>query len=250
VTAPPVATACFVYGVVPADLELPTDLVGVGGIAPTTVTSGSVAAVVGEVPAEPQPARRDDLLAYSRVVDELAAAGPVVPIQFGSILSDAESVVDELLTPQQEDFERMLGQLAGRAQFNLRATYVETAVLAEVMASEAEVRELSRRTRERPEDASYADRIRLGELVAHAVEARSGQDADMLLDAVLPFADAHAFRSGPSTQHILDLALLVENTRRQEFEEHLEALAAEVHDLITLRLVGPIAPYDFVGGID
>ncbi len=44
------------------------------------------------------------------------------------------------------------------------------------------------------------------------------------------------------------MALLVDDDRRAEFEEHLEGLAEAVHERIRLRLVGPVAPYDFVGG--
>jgi hypothetical protein len=35
---------------------------------------------------------------------------------------------------------------------------------------------------------------------------------------------------------------------REPFEEHREGLAEAVHERIRLRLVGPVAPYDFVGG--
>lgn len=249
-TAPTMTGACFVYAVVPADLQLPDDLVGVDGQPPTLIPHGPVAAVVGEVSPEPQPARRDDLLSYSRVVDRLAASGPVVPIQFGSILADADAVVEDLLAPQSEDFAQVLAELTGRSQYNLRASYVEAAVLAEVMAAEPQIRELSRYTREQPEETTYADRIRLGELVARAIEGRSGQDAEMLLEAVLPYAGQHVFRTEPSSYNILDVALLVDDDRRAEFEAELERLAAEVHELISLRLVGPTAAYDFVGGTD
>ena len=37
-------------------------------------------------------------------------------------------------------------------------------------------------------------------------------------------------------------------TDATEFEEHLEGLAEAVHERIRLRLIGPVAPYDFVGG--
>ena len=47
---------------------------------------------------------------------------------------------------------------------------------------------------------------------------------------------------------MLDVALLVDDERRADFEEQLESLAEEVHERIRLRLVGPMAPYDFVGG--
>ena len=45
--------------------------------------------------------------------------------------------------------------------------------------------------------------------------------------------------------HVLDVALLVEEARMPELEGALETLAEAVHERIRLRLTGPVAPYDF-----
>ena len=47
---------------------------------------------------------------------------------------------------------------------------------------------------------------------------------------------------------LLEAALLVDRDRVSELEEVLEVVAETVHERVELRLVGPMAPYDFVGG--
>jgi hypothetical protein len=47
--------------------------------------------------------------------------------------------------------------------------------------------------------------------------------------------------------HLLDLAVLVEDERIAEFEDGLEQLAEALHERVRLRLVGPVAPYEFAG---
>jgi len=242
-------TGYYVYGVVAAaDGRVPADLVGVDQAPVHTVDHDGIAAVVAVIDLERPPGRRADLVAHSAVLDALASTGAVVPVQFGSLMSDAESVVEDLLAPQVDHFADLLEQLQGRSQYNLRATYHEQVVLAEVVAADPEIAELSRRTRELPEEAAYADRVRLGELVARAVDAKRVYDAEVLLESVLSHTDAYSTREGAGMVHVLDVALLVEQTRREELEEHLEGLAEAVHERIRLRLVGPVAPYDFVGG--
>ena len=54
-------------------------------------------------------------------------------------------------------------------------------------------------------------------------------------------------RPGGGATHLLDLAVLVEDELAPEFEDALEVLAEAVHERIRLRLVGPVAPYDFAG---
>lgn len=238
-------TALFVYGVVRADAEVPAS-VGVAGSPVRTVAHDEVMAVVGEVDVSRPVVRKADLQAYQQVLDRLAAEGPVVPVRFGTALPDATSVVDVLLADRPELVE-LLDTLEGRTQLTLRARYVEDVVLAEVVAQDPVIRDLNERTRGVPEDASWADRIRLGELVAQAVDRRRHDDAADLLDIVLPLVVEHRELRGAGLDHVLEVALLVDDERRSELEETLEACAEAVHERIRLRLVGPLAPYDFVG---
>jgi len=239
----------FVYGVVDsATGRVPDGLTGVEDTPVSVVARGPVAAVVGEIDLDRTTGRRADLVAYSTVLDRLASAGAVAPVQFGSVMVDEESIVEELLAPNEQYFAQLLADLAGRAQFNLRVGFHEPVVLAEVVAADPEIRRLHEYTRDLPEDAAYADRVRLGELVARAMEDKRELEVEALLDSILPLTVAYSLRSGAGIEHVLDVALLVDDDRRPEFEEHLEGLAEAVHERLRLRLVGPVAPYDFVGG--
>lgn len=240
-------TGCLVYAVVRAGTRDTLPPEGVDEQPLRLVTHGSVAAVVNEIALERPPGRRADLMAYSRVVDRLLADGVVVPVQFGSVLPDEQSVVEEFLAPNARYFSDLLDELAGRAQFNVRATYHGDVALAEIVAADPLVADLHARTRGKPEDAVFADRLRLGELVAGAMEAKRHLDATTLCDAIGPLTDAHKLELGSGLEVVFDLKVLVDDSRRAEFEERLEDLAETVHERMRLRLVGPVAPYDFVG---
>jgi hypothetical protein len=194
------------------------------------------------------PGRRAELLAHARVVDALAEAGAVVPVQFGSVVEDDDAVVLQLLENESDRYAALLERLRGMAQLNLRATYVSEQVLAEVVREDAVVAELRRRTRHLPEGSVHPDLVRLGEAVAGAMETKRRDDAAMLLDYVAPLSADHVVRPGRDLDQVVDLALLVDRGRLSGIEEALEELAAELHERIRLRLVGPVAPYDFVDG--
>lgn len=251
-TTPPLEAApghgWFVYGVVESGSRLPEGLTGVEGSPVLLAEHGPVAAVVGEIDLDRTTGRRADLVAYSEVLNTIAATMPVAPVRFGSVLLDAESIVEDLLAPQAEQLSGLLTDLAGRSQLNLRATFHEPVVLAEVVAEDPEVRRLHELTRGLPEDAAYAERVRLGELVARGVEAKREVEAAALLDSVLPHVAGYAEREGGGADHVLDVALLVDDDRLAALEDHLEQLAEALHERVRLRMVGPIAPYDFVDG--
>lgn len=236
----------FVYAVVPAERRV-TDLVGLDGAPVTTVSHGAIAAVVSAFDVERPPGRRADLIAYNTVIEQIACEGAVAPVRFGTALPDGDAVVDHLLGPQEAVLTDLLGQLIDRHQFNLRAHYVEETVLREIVETDPAIRELRQRTRDLPEVAAYGDRVQLGERVAHAVEVRSEADAAELMAAISALVVASVDRGRSGLESVLDVALLVDDDRGQELEERLEALAETVHERMRLRLVGPIAPFDFVG---
>jgi hypothetical protein len=236
----------YVYGVVPAQGEWGPALTGLDDTEVEYVALDDLAAAVGVVSLDRPPGRRAELVAHSRVVDALAARGPVVPVQFGSVLADRESVTDDLLESRYDHFVALLERLAGTAQFNLRATYIEEQVLAEAVRSNPRIAELRRRTRDLPPGTMHPDLVRLGEEVAHELESKRAEDTASILGPVLSHAIAHRERAGGGVDHLFDVALLVEQDRQARLEDELESLAEAVHERVRLRLTGPLAAYDFV----
>ena len=105
------------------------------------------------------------------VLDAVAARDAVVPMRFPAVVEE-RAVVDELLAPNEEHFVTLLENLEGRSQFTLTGRYEQDAVLREVLEGDEEIRALREKVRELPEDASYYDRVRLGELIVGALEQR------------------------------------------------------------------------------
>jgi hypothetical protein len=241
-----VGLGCYVYGVVPADLVLPKHLRGVAGQVVSLIPYGDVAAVTSLLDSDRTLAGRDDLLAHSHVLDAIAAVGPVLPIRFGSVLQDQDAVKTNLLEPDEDRLRAMLDDVAGQSQFVVRARYVERQVLTEVVAENAEIARLRAATRDAPDDSSYGDRVRLGELVARALEAKSAEDGRNLLTELERHATAVNIREGAGVDRLLDVALLVEDSKRAEFERAVEELAEAYAGRATLKLIGPTAAYDFV----
>jgi len=242
---PSLDTGYYVYGVVPGAGGSWPSLRGIDDTDVQYVEYGALAAAVSVISLDRPPGRRAELTAHTGVVDALSAQCGVLPVQFGSILPDRESVAHDLLERAHDRFVDLLASLEGCHQYNLRATYVADVVLGEVVQAHPEIAELRRRTRELPEGTMHPDLVRLGELVSRAMEQKRAEDEWTVLEVVRPFALDHSRRAGAGVNHLLELALLVGDDRAAEFENALESLAEALHERIRLRLVGPVAPYDF-----
>lgn len=245
---PETGTGWFVYGVTDPTLSVPEGLTGVDDQPVSLLPHGELAAVASPALLDRPPGRRAELLAYTRVLDTLALRGPVAPVRFGSILADADDVVASLLEPSAAELVALLEDLTGRVQLRLEAAYREDVALAEVVARDPEIARLRALTRDAPEHTFHAERITLGRLVADALDETRALDAEVILDAVRPRCVAVLEQPGNGLDRIVDAQLLVDDEERPELEEMLERLAEELHERIALRLIGPIAPYDFVGG--
>ena len=236
----------YVYGVVAADAVLPEGLQGLGPSRRVSlIAEGGIAAVVGDVPTDRPLGTREDLMAHEAVVDTVAVATTILPMRFPAVVEE-QGVVDELLAPHQEYFLGILADLADRVQFTLKGRYEQDAVLREVLNSDAELRALQERVRALPEDAAYYDRVRLGELVVAALEQRREVDAAKLYDQLDHAASQVARHPPVNPDDVIDAALLVDRTKAAAFEEAIEALGEAWAGRVRFRLLGPLAPYDFV----
>jgi hypothetical protein len=244
VATPVRETGCYVYAVVPVGADV-TGILGVDDRDVRLVEAGEVAVVVSDLDLDRPPARRKELLAHSRVVDALAAAGPVVPVRFGSVVLDDAAAVEDTVADD-PDLADLLRRLATVVQLNLRATYAEEHVLAEVVESDPVVADLRERTRDLPPGTMHPDLVRLGERVSHALDGMREHDRAHLLEQVTPLAEAVNARPTGGTDGLLDAALLIDREHLVAVEERLEELAEAVHPRVRLRLVGPVPPYDFV----
>jgi hypothetical protein len=234
----------YVYGITAASHPaLPEGMGGVGdpprGI--RVLKAGELAAVVSDAPEGLRP-KRKDLLAHQNVLSEVGAAGCVLPMRFGSVAPDDDTVTG-VLGERAEHYKERLRELDGKVEYNVKGSHVEEAVLHRVMAENPELRSLAEANRASG-GGSYDDKIRLGELVAAAVQAREAEDAGEVVRALQPLAAAVS--EGPqSTGWLVNASFLV---ARDEAEQFLAAVEQARKDLphLELRVNGPLPPYSFV----
>ena len=234
----------YVYGITSrSHPALPEGMSGVGEppLPVRVLAAGELAAVVSDAPEGLRPKRRD-LLAHQNVLAETGAAGCILPMRFGSVAPDDDSVT-QVLGERAQHYQERLRELDGKVEYNVKATHVEEAVLHRVMAENAEVRSLAEANRTSG-GGSYDDKIRLGEMVAAAVKAKEAEDAAEVRGA-LETAGA-ALSVGPeSTGWLVNLSFLVARDTAEEFLAAVEQVRTS-HPHLDVRINGPLPPYSFV----
>jgi hypothetical protein len=239
----------YVYGIIPEDIEIEEDTTGVGDPPGQVrvVRHGEVAALVSDVDPDQPLGRPADLIAHEELLDSSAADIPVLPLRFGSVVTDDEAVISELLEPHHDDFAAALRDLEGKAEYVVKGRYAENAILREVLAENDEAADLSEQIRGTNADATRDARIRLGEIVNEAISAKRERDTQAVGAALDDLVEASLVHEPTHELDAVYVAVLAENERADDLERELDKLADRWQGRIELRLMGPLAPYDFVG---
>jgi hypothetical protein len=240
------AEATYVYGVIRAGVTPSADSETIGGGALGVVDHDGVAALISHVPDEELEAGREELLTHSRVLEDALGGGAVLPMQFGVVMPSDEVVRSELLERHREELLHQLDQMEGKVELNVKGIYDEPAILREVVAENPEIAELRERISGLPEEATYYERIRIGELVTQALDAKREADAAAVVAALA--AHAMASESGPPIHErmAVNASFLVGKDRVDAFDAELERLAKANADRIRFKETGPLPPHSFV----
>jgi Gas vesicle synthesis protein GvpL/GvpF len=237
--------AQYVYGIVEPDARAPGGK-GIGGARLQLVRGEDSAALVSDLGERTLRFGREEMLVHGQVLERALAKGTVLPMRFGIVMSGPEEIHSRLLDEHGPELREQLAELAGKVEIRIRATYDEQSLLREVVRDVPEIAQLRASMQGLSADATYYARIRLGELVAGAVERRRERDAEAILDALAGAAlDVEPGR-GSHERIVFQASFLVEQGRLAEFDRLLDRIADGYGGWIRFKYTGPLPPHSFV----
>jgi hypothetical protein len=212
-----------------ADLDLP-DVERVEG--------GALVAVVTPTDADEAMPTRANLLMHTRILEQLGARTTVVPMRFGVVVPDAETLVRDFLEPERERLEAALTRLDGHVELRLRGRYVEPEVIREVLVDDP------RAARLRGQRSTEA-KMELGERIVDGIARRRPADRDRAVAALSPNSAANDEGTISEPLDAFTLSFLVADADRARFELAVDELGDDLAPVVRLELVGPVPPFSF-----
>ena len=240
--------AVYVYGILPGDVEYEEPPTGVGNppSAVRLVHHRDIAALVSDVEVSNRLGTPDDLLAHEELLDASAAEVPVLPLRFGAVVANEDAVASELLEPYYDEFSAALQELDGYQEYIVRGRYVQEAILREILAEDPQAAALADQIRDADPAASRDGQIQLGQLISERLADKRAQDTQKLSDALAERASMSVVRPPGDDLEAMHAAFLVKATDADEMVSEVQDLAADWEGRIELRIIGPVAAYDFV----
>jgi gas vesicle protein GvpL/GvpF len=237
--------ALYVYGIVEARSRTPEER-GIAD-APLRLLGGDgAAALVSEIDGDHVRLGRDAVLRHAHVLERALELGPVLPMRFGVVMSGTEEVRSRLLEEHGEELRSQLADFAGKVEIRIRAIYDEESLMQEVVRENPDIAALRHAVRAGSDDATYYERIRLGELVAAAVERRRERDAEAIVDALASAALAVEVGGPTHERVVVQASFLVERDRLPKFDQLVDDIAGGYGGGIRFKYTGPLPPHSFV----
>ena len=212
----------------------------------TTVVHGEVCALVSEVPDENLALRRESALAHSQTLQRAFGHGPVLPLRFGTVAADAAALERDVLAPRQEELLGRLQALEGKAEMQVKATYLEEPLLRAILESSPQLAQTAARVRQQPAAASHFDRLALGEAITQAVQARRDDDAQRLVTELRDLSLVVSLGELTHERDVVNASFLVAEDKLKEFDARVESISGQHGDRMKFKLIGPMPAYSFV----
>jgi hypothetical protein len=241
----------YVYAVAPAgpfEDGAAFEATGIGdaGDPIRTIRHGDLVAIVSDSPRPRYELRREYLLGHERVLEEALRRSDLLPVAFSTIAGSDKAIQDQLLQRRFDELHGYLEEVRDRIELGLKVLWNQDALFAEIVEESDEIRALQEVVAGQTEDATYYDRIQLGQLTEAAITAKGEAESAAILDALAPLAvDMHVNQNFMEMM-ILNASFLVDKSREQAFDERVTAMGEAQAGRLIFKYVGPLPAYDFV----
>jgi hypothetical protein len=235
----------YVYGIVEASAAEPTGT-GIRNAPLRLIPGETAAALVSDLQGEELNFGREEAMTHARVLEEALSRGTVLPMRFGVVVADPDEVRERILDGHAAALAAQLEQLGGKVELAVRAVFEEEPLMREIVQANPEIARRRERLRGQPEDATYYERIGLGEMVAAAVERARENNAHTILEVLSPLALAVEIGQPSHERVVLSASFLVDRAGLDRFDQALEEIAAGQAGRIRFKLTGPLPPHSFV----
>jgi hypothetical protein len=205
-----------------------------------------LAAVVSDSPVIDYERTRRNMMAHTKVLEEVMETFTILPVRFGTVAPEPEDVVEKVLKPRYDELCDLMVEMEGRIELGLKAFWYEDVIFNEIVSENPPIRRLRDSLLDHPAEKTHFERIRLGEMIEEAMEEKRAQDAERLLKPLRTLAQKTRTNYTFSDRMVVNTAFLVEESQEEAFDQRVEQLDDEMGDRLMFKYVGPVPPYNFV----
>jgi len=220
--------------------------IGERGDTVDTINHRNLACVVSNSPTVEYDSSRRNMMAHTMVLEEVMKECTILPIRFGTVAPTADAVRDQLLIARYDELNKLQLEMDGLHELGLKAFWFEEMIFNEIIAETPSIRRLRDSLIGKSADQTYFDRIRLGEQIGKAMDAKRDHDSEIILSRLRPLVSRTILNKTITDRMIVNAAFLISAQREHDFDMAIQELDAQMSKRVMFKYVGPVPPYNFV----
>lgn len=235
----------YLYGIFPAPGPQNLDLLGLDQQPVQTATLDGFVFLYSEAQQERYLTSRKHLLGHERVLEQAMERGfrTLLPLQFGLIISDWETVRSQLILPRGDMLQHLFAQLDGQREVSVKVFWQSDRELETLLQEN----ELLRAERDRLEGKTLSmdEVVRIGQSIERAMEQRKQSIIQAFQGTLSPLTPASVDNDLLTDTMIYNTAYLIPWDSEPNFGHHVEQLDKHFNERLKIRYNNFTAPYNF-----
>ncbi|MBU7582147.1 MAG: GvpL/GvpF family gas vesicle protein [Nostoc sp. TH1S01] len=235
----------YLYGIFP---DVIPEQLGIQGLDSQPVYSHVIDGfnfLYSEAKQEKYLASRRNLINHEKVLEQAMHGGyrSLLPLRFGLVVKDWETVVTQLLQPYKEQLRELFQKLDGRREVSVKIFWDTKSELQAMMEAHQDLKQ--QRDQMEGKALSMDEVIHIGQLIESNLANRKASVIQAFFDELKPLAD-EVIESDPMTEDMIyNAAFLIPWDKEPIFSQQVETIDQKFGDRLRIRYNNFTAPYTF-----
>lgn len=239
----------YIYGIIRNSDPIDFGPIGIGNRADRVygVIFKDICAVVSNSPIIQYEARRVNMTTHEKVLEEVMKQFTVLPVRFSTISEHNDDAgILRILEKEYDKFSDLLIKMDGKKELGLKILAQEAVIYENIIEKYDEIRTLRDKLINLPVDKTHYQRMKIGEMVAAALNKEKENYKNMILDVLNPLIEDIKVNDNYGDMMVLNAAFLITNEAEPKFDIAINDLDEKLGGLMTFKYVGTLPPYNFV----
>ncbi|MFB5662563.1 GvpL/GvpF family gas vesicle protein [Alteribacillus sp. HJP-4] len=216
-----------------------------GGERPVyTIHKNNRAMVVADAPIQIYDPSRKNLKAHQEIVEKVMKDYDIIPMSFGNVLQGQEDILI-LMDKLDEQFDEIFPKIKNKIEVGLKVIGNKE-WLSQKANQQPNVKALQNRMQGKEANASYYDRMQLGESAHKFMIALHSEFEEEVFQPLAKIADAAKSNEVISERMLLNASFLVDKKDEEAFDKKVNKIYNEWEDKADFKYTGPWPAYNFI----
>jgi len=184
------------------------------------------------------------LLRHQEVIEKIMAEHTIIPMRLGTF-AESDEEVRQILTKGYKTIKDIFERARNTIEIDVVATLNDFNSFLQEVSQEDEIKQLKQSLLSKKEVVTVDDQMKVGVLVKKYLDKKREEYANQIQSALNEIAQNFKAHDLMDDKMVLNTAFLMDQTKRQDFEQKVAQLNNKFEEKLNFRCVGPLPPYSF-----